>query len=468
MQRTSDSRWPDIVAAALSLQCKSTVLVVAVVLFVTAAVSAYLLRSSVEVVHAMHKEQVVHLASMLAEAVAEPLATRDVETLRRRLRDAADGAPIQYVLVTDTTGSELAAAEYARRGMLKRVRAGAHGRPSASARPILYPATSQTGAFLDVAYPVRRNPGGGRTRPDVELLGYVRTGIAVGRWERSMIYAMDLVTGVGVVLVVLAIPLGFYLVRRVLAPIEELSDAMNEFSRGKLHVRSHVRRNDEIGRLATAFNRMADQHQQTHDRIVKLNTDLEVRVAQRTKQLREIASREPLTGLYNRRYFNEVFTRGVSEGQRYGTDLACIMLDLDDFKRVNDVFGHQGGDEVLILVAKTISRELRGADVAARFGGDEFVAMLPRTDTARALVLAGRIVDAFADAVQERFPTAAVSMSIGIASLKTAGVTNAEALLRSADQALYQAKSAGTHRIVVAGTGAEPAESPAGAASAGG
>jgi diguanylate cyclase (GGDEF)-like protein len=284
----------------------------------------------------------------------------------------------------------------------------------------------------------------------VKLVGYVRTGMIADTWHRTMSSRLDLLVGVGMVALVLAIPLGFMLVRRIVNPLNDLSEVMTCFSAGQLDARATTRRGDEIGRLARAFNQMADQHQHTHERIVRLNAELEERVAYRTQQLRELASREPLTGLYNRRHFGEVLDRRFAEARRYDTDLSCVMIDLDEFKSANDQFGHHLGDELLILVATTILTQLRTADVAARFGGDEFVVMLPQTDCDRALVLAQRIVEKFTDEVTSRFPQTRVSMSVGVASLRESDVDSAEALLRTADRALYRAKSAGKNQIVAA------------------
>ena len=195
---------------------------------------------------------------------------------------------------------------------------------------------------------------------------------------------------------------------------------------------------------------MADQHQQTHLRIVRLNAELEERVAYRTHQLRELASRDPLTGLHNRRYFSEVLQRCYAEAVRYRTDLSCIMIDLDDFKSANDAFGHQIGDQVLQLAAGTIVGQLRTADVAARYGGDEFILLLPQTDGERAQVLGERFVERFNTELSERVPKSTVRMSMGIASLHNLELDNAEALIQAADHALYRAKSAGKNRIVMA------------------
>ncbi|MBU0719458.1 MAG: diguanylate cyclase, partial [Planctomycetes bacterium] len=275
-------------------------------------------------------------------------------------------------------------------------------------------------------------------------------GLIASEWHEWMSSRLDMAIGAGVLAVGIAIPLGFLLVRRIVSPLDELAAVMHRFAEGKLDVRSPVRRHDEIGRLVTVFNRMADLHQQTHERIVRLNTTLEKRVSQRTRQLRELAARDPLTGLYNRRHFNEVLKRSMSEALRYDNGLSCLMIDLDDFKAVNDAFGHQVGDEVLVLMASTITSQLRAADVAARYGGDEFVVLLPQTETDQARVLGERIMERFSENIGMCLPKVRASLSVGIASVQLQRAFSADSLLRAADRALYSAKAAGRSCIITA------------------
>jgi len=268
---------------------------------------------------------------------------------------------------------------------------------------------------------------------------------------------LDLMIGVGILATVAAIPLGFLVVSRIVGPLDGLADAMYRFSAGDLDVRSPIKRRDEIGRLSRAFNALADQHQRTHNRIVRLNAELEKRVAQRTRQLRELASREPLTGLYNRRYFNDVLQRSFAEARRYRHDLSCVMIDLDGFKGVNDAYGHQIGDDLLVVTAATISSQLRGADVAARFGGDEFILIMPQTDADSARNVAERIRTQFMRDAEERLPQVRVTMTMGIAAIPSRNVHEADDLVRAADSALYEAKAAGKNRIATHASSSRPA-----------
>ncbi len=451
--------WHRFIDTVLSLQCKATGLVVVLTLSVTALVSGYLLRTSARVIQQRHDAQSVQMASMLATAAAPPLAEGDLEALQALADDAADGDPLLYVIFSDVDGRQLAVAQHRGANVLRQFGGATTEHLPVPGRPVSYCGTADVPVFLDVTYPIAlREPAAfGVAKTPSRLLGYARTGMVASEWHRSMSSTLDLIIGVGLLATVAAIPLGFVLVRRLVAPLEGLADAMFRFSKGDLDVRSSVARRDEIGRLAMAFNRMADQQKHTQERILRLNEELEKRVAQRTQQLRELASREPLTGLYNRRYFNETLERRFSEALRYKTDLACVMLDLDGFKAVNDAFGHQVGDALLILTATTISSQLRSADVAARFGGDEFIVLLPQTDGDRARALAERIVERLSEDVQERLPQVCISMSIGIASLSDLEIDDAESLVRTADHALYDAKAMGKNRIVSATSPFKPA-----------
>ena len=435
-----------------TLQFKATALVVVLTLSVTAAVAGYLLQSSGQLAREQHDEQMVNAAALLAKAAAGPMADGDSDALKALAIESANGFPLLYVIFSGVDGAQLAVAQHRNVEILQKLRGDPADRVPVPGIPVIHAGTDEAPVFLDVTYPITHSEPewGTSTRHPTRLLGYVRTGMVANAWHRSMSDKLDLLIGVGVLALIVAIPLGFLVIRRIVAPLDGLAAAMLEFSQGDLDVRSRVVRRDEIGRLANAFNQMADQHQQTHGRIVRLNAELEERVAHRTQQLRELASRDPLTGLHNRRHFNETLTQRFAEAARYESDLSCIMIDLDEFKAANDAFGHQVGDDLLVLTARTLTDQLRSADVAARYGGDEFVVLLPQTDARQAHTLSERISERFSREVAEHFPEIPVSMSIGVASLLTTKAEDAESLVRVADRALYEAKAAGKNRLVSA------------------
>jgi diguanylate cyclase (GGDEF)-like protein len=169
-------------------------------------------------------------------------------------------------------------------------------------------------------------------------------------------------------------------------------------------------------------------------------------------RVEELAATDPLTGLYNRRHFSQLLEQLFAETQRYSKDLTCVMIDLDDYKHLNDRYGHQMGDQLLELSAKVIKANLRRMDVAARYGGDEFVLLLPHASAEEAAKVVQRIREEYAAA--SAVPLArkeGVSMSAGVAAALAQRPAHAEHLVASADAALYRAKEAGGGKTVMAG-----------------
>jgi diguanylate cyclase (GGDEF)-like protein len=167
------------------------------------------------------------------------------------------------------------------------------------------------------------------------------------------------------------------------------------------------------------------------------------------RQLQAFASIDPLTQLTNRRVLNERLDQEFARAARYKHTLACIMLDVDHFKKVNDTRGHIVGDQVLVQVAAAITATIRKTDVAGRFGGEEFLVLVPETPATGAQVLAERLRRAVASSGGAQNGLPSVTISIGIATTELAVGTPLE-LLQRADEALYEAKRTGRDRVVVA------------------
>lgn len=168
-------------------------------------------------------------------------------------------------------------------------------------------------------------------------------------------------------------------------------------------------------------------------------------------ELEKAASTDPLTGLYNRRHFSRVLAQLFSETARTGEPLTCVMIDLDGYKQLNDTHGHQVGDDLLAVAAKCINCNLRAMDVCARYGGDEFIALLPHTDAQHAVHVAERIRAQFMkDQCQLRGMPLGVSMSVGVATTRPGLFSEAEDLIAAADTAMYASKTTGRDRITTA------------------
>lgn len=169
------------------------------------------------------------------------------------------------------------------------------------------------------------------------------------------------------------------------------------------------------------------------------------------KMVEELAATDPLTGLYNRRHFSRVLEQLFSESERMDSDLACVMIDLDGYKQLNDTYGHAIGDQILAVAGKVIAANMRKMDVAARYGGDEFVLLLPHATVEEAASVAQRIADQYRQGsalVMRR--NEGITMSQGIASRSANRASGPDQLMAMADAALYRAKAAGRNRALTA------------------
>lgn len=176
------------------------------------------------------------------------------------------------------------------------------------------------------------------------------------------------------------------------------------------------------------------------------------------RRLADQASRDALTGIYNRGYFLEVLEREMARAVRYGDVLSVVMIDLDQFKEINDLHGHAAGDAVLCDVARVLRPHLRDGDVLARYGGDEFCVLLPNTEADSALRVAERLCSAFSDRRYGPDESWGITLSGGLAtSADLTGPSAGEApaadttdgILRRADRALYASKAGGGDRVTV-------------------
>jgi diguanylate cyclase (GGDEF)-like protein len=164
------------------------------------------------------------------------------------------------------------------------------------------------------------------------------------------------------------------------------------------------------------------------------------------EEVKSLAIRDGLTGLYNNRHFQEVLAHQVEVSRRYGWPLSLLFLDIDKFKNINDTFVHPEGDLVLKALARFLQSHVRLADVLCRYGGEEFVVLLPQTTCSQALLLAERLREGIAaTAVPLSRGEIDITVSIGLSCLTPA--MSGEDLVKAADAALYKAKQSGRNRV---------------------
>ncbi|MGH9869726.1 MAG: diguanylate cyclase [Candidatus Polarisedimenticolia bacterium] len=173
-----------------------------------------------------------------------------------------------------------------------------------------------------------------------------------------------------------------------------------------------------------------------------------VRVRTAEDKVRTLSQTDDLTGMYNRRYLSQRLQEEFARARRYGQTLACIVLDIDHFKKINDTYGHAAGDEALRQVAAIIRSHVRKSDLAVRYGGEEFLLVLFENDRNGALRVAERIrADVETRGVvwkNERLP---VTVSSGVSLFPEEGITGPDELIARADHALYSAKSSGRNMV---------------------
>ena len=183
------------------------------------------------------------------------------------------------------------------------------------------------------------------------------------------------------------------------------------------------------------------------------------------KQIRELAVRDSLTGLYNRRELHRFLDYELIKSRRYKHPFSLLLLDIDHFKELNDFVGHRTGDEILQQVAQLLLHHTRGCDLSARYGGDEFIIVMPETPAGQAWYAAERLRKVvekllFPVTKGKRAPEQlAITISTGVAEFPD-DATTGDALIDLADQALYQAKHQGCNRVVCYHLGQNEGQNP--------
>ena len=276
------------------------------------------------------------------------------------------------------------------------------------------------------------------------------------QWSRK---AMAFIVGLAGVVYLL---IWFGLSRMVMAPLSRLTHAAQRMEQGDLSARASLERPDELGELGQVFDSMASKLQAHTENLERKVAERSAQIRQQNQelervntqltginaQLERLATTDALTGLHNRRYLQRSLDFELARAQRAEHPFCLLMMDIDHFKRVNDTWGHAVGDRVLVRVAEILQEKLRTTDLRARWGGEEFVALLLDSDREAGLHTAEKI-----RAVVEDTPIDAgldepvrVTISIGVACFPDDGVEERK-LFSHADSALYRAKEGGRNRV---------------------
>ncbi|MEI7848226.1 MAG: GGDEF domain-containing protein, partial [Chloroflexota bacterium] len=191
---------------------------------------------------------------------------------------------------------------------------------------------------------------------------------------------------------------------------------------------------------------------QAEQKIKTANEQLQLRVTEvetLQQELREQAIHDPLTGLYNRRYLNETIEREITRAKRENDVFSIIISDIDHFKMINDTYGHQVGDKFIVAIASLQEKHTRGSDIACRFGGEEFLLVLPGVNSNFAVKRAEEIRQMCAELIiHHGGQDLGVTMSFGVAVYPEHG-QKADDIILKADNAMYQSKHTGRNKVTV-------------------
>jgi two-component system, cell cycle response regulator len=235
---------------------------------------------------------------------------------------------------------------------------------------------------------------------------------------------------ISAVAIMMAIASALVLARGILKPLKVLNNGVARFGDGDLSHRIHLKTQDELELLANAINWMADNLEKSQQALI------------------ELATMDGLTGVFNRREFNRRLTIEIERSRREGHSVSLLMVDIDHFKKLNDTYGHQSGDDALRHISALIKTEVRPGDLPARYGGEEFAVILPYANSDEAFVVAERLRNLIAaqDIAIQGGQHVKVTASLGCATFPDDAQTE-ESLMAMADAALYQAKRGGRNRV---------------------
>ena len=460
MPRTQSPLNPDTVVplalapVRIGLLAKLNAFAIGLILVTAVGIVALLARQQLSDEQTRVRTQGMTVVSMLAEWAEPAVLHGDRVALAQIAKSLAGDRDVAYVAILDKDGKTLFA--------------NAFGDLPVPAKPIDLPGPEITVSavqenanhrYLEFIAPIARSktdplilrPGVTVEQPNTG--GYVRVGMTLDRSLAQMRGNLLGALTVVAVLVAVAIVLTLLLTRRLVAPIHQMMRAARRVGAGRLDVFLSPKTGDELGLLTQTFNQMIQRLAQSKAEVATYQRTLEEKVALRTKELEiataqayKLAQHDILTGLPNRALLNQRLKQIVAQAARDSEQIACLFLDFDHFKRINDTLGHDAGDQLLQAVAQRLTNAVRESDTVARLGGDEFVVILPSLDPGKAtfeiMAVLTRVRESFLAPFRLGEQTPTLTCSVGV-SIYPIDADDPSGLIKQADTAMYAAKDAG-------------------------
>lgn len=295
-----------------------------------------------------------------------------------------------------------------------------------------------------VAEPARRDPP---LHQKVGMLVSLSCAAGLGLGVHAQLYEDRFwqIAGVSVLVPMVLWWVGHWWVSRPYRHLAEQAERISKTGMRSALKHLPVGRRDEIGRIAQSLHAMGVHVTRSNLQTLTLRRTLDQRITSATRrattELSRLVMQDALTGLGNRRFLDEHVGATFDAAEASGTDLACVMIDLDHFKRVNDTLGHEAGDHLLVFLGGLIRATTRPDDMAVRLGGDEFVLVMPGADQHRGKELMEQVRKLFVRQTRAMFPDVKeLDISYGVSSLEADKPKDASALMRLADRRLYAMK----------------------------
>ena len=455
----------DLPPVRMGLLAKVNLLTIGLIFLTAVTITAYHLSQQWREEETKLRTQGASLLAVLAELAEYGLYTADRAYLEQILDSLGSDPEVAYIAVLDMKRQVLAERRFAP-GLAR------------ASLPAVVPERFASGpgkaVFADVAIdgqryieivgsvvaprrePAPSDPGpvAASANPEAATpIGLIRLGMSREVQRRQFREQVVGAIGVASLLLVVAIVASLLLTRRLVAPMRRLMRAARAVGAGRLDVYVPAHSSDELGLLTHTFNHMTQKLAASQSEVASYQRTLEEKVVQRTRELEaataqayKLAQHDILTGLPNRSLLNQRLRQILAQAQRDGTHVACLFLDFDHFKRINDTLGHDAGDQLLQAIAQRLTSAVRESDTVARLGGDEFVVILPGLDPEPAMFEVMTVLTRVRDAFQAPFrlgdQTPTLTCSVGVA-LYPGDAEDGTGLIKQADTAMYAAKDAG-------------------------